>query len=229
MSKVAAARKAFTDHVCEMYSEMLGGGPYPDVLRKRLTLMSDSEFEDTVKKIESGEQYLPIQSANFSKYRPNTGRNLEIAKKIGYEFFRRVWVPATRDTPSYLSPKKAFIAYVPCRRQAQLLAKKISIPEHNRAIDDLTGQPTGKSKGSRISYPELQVLNSMDMQWCSKEFMGIRGGDVKGFIASNALIARTGGASIKSIEPYRSGVEANNLLYSVLIAMMLNNTLIKRN
>lgn len=220
-------RKEFIDRVCERYGEMLGGGPYPDILRSQLEELDDKAFLQLVEDIENDKEIIPIVSPNFSKHRPNTKRNLELGEKYGYNFFRRIWIPESNGVPAYLSPNKLLICHYMLRRQAQLLAIKISIPEHNRSVDDFTGQATGASKGSRISHPELQVLTGMDLFNCLKEFTAIRGGDNKGFNASNAIISKTGGVSLKSVEPYRSGVESTKLLHSVLIAMMLENTLLQ--
>jgi hypothetical protein len=106
-----------------------------------------------------------------------------------------------------------------------LLEKKISIPAHNNTVDDLTGQPTGPSKGAKISYPETQVFASMGLYNTLSELMKFRGGDLAGFDAMNKSISQTGSVSLKAIEPYASGVESTKTLKVFLTGMHLKSTL----
>ncbi|WP_201285368.1 hypothetical protein, partial [Klebsiella pneumoniae] len=85
---------------------------------------------------------------------------------------------------------------VPLRRQVQLLQSKATIPENNKHIDDLSGQSTGPSKGSKISFPELQVLFAQGLDSTITELIQFRGGDAKAFNAMNRAIIENGGVSI---------------------------------
>jgi hypothetical protein len=111
------------------------------------------------------------------------------------------------------------------RRQAQLLVKKISIPEDNKSVDDFTGQPTGKSKGSKISYPETQILAALNLDNNLTELLKFRGGDVKGFDAMNNSISKTGGVSLASIEKLGTRVKSTETLHTLLTCMHIGNTL----
>ena len=194
---------------------------YEDLFSK----MSDEEFDVFMKGIESGEKKLAIIAPNFGKQRLSVERNLALAKKLGHNFFERIWIEGTGDVPTYLTPIPYMVVDIPLRRQAQLLVKKISIPEDNKTVDNLSGQPTGASKGSKISYPELQVLAAMKLDSCTTEMLKYRGGDMGGFVAMNKMISRNGGVSLKSIEQYATGVESTRTLKSFLTSMHLENTL----
>jgi len=188
-------------------------------------LMDDDAFGEFMAKLESGEVRLSITSPNFGKAKLDTVRNMEIAKELGHEFFQRIWVPSENGNPTYLTPVPYMVVDLPVKRQAQVLSKKIQIPEDNNSVDDFTGQPTGKSKGSRISYPELQVLAAIGLNEGLTEMMKFRGGDEKGFNAMNTIIDRTGTVSLKSIEKYASGVKSTHTLKSFLTSCHLKNTL----
>jgi hypothetical protein len=114
---------------------------------------------------------------------------------------------------------------LPVRRASQLLIKKISVPDDSRTVDALTGQPTGESKGAKLSYPELQVCAAMGLDNSMVELMKYRGGDNKGLIAFNAMLSRYGRVNLKSVEPYASGVESTKTLKTFLTSMMLRSTL----
>jgi len=187
--------------------------------------MDDSAFEQFMDDLDTGKKTLAIIAPNFSEASLSTERNLSIAKEIGHNFFQRIWIEGDEDTPTYLSPIPYLVVDLPLRRQAQLLVKKISIPEDNKSVDDFTGQPTGKSKGARVSYPEVQVLAAMGLDNSLVELLKYRGGDVKGFNAMNDSISKQGAVSIKKKKKFTSGVESTRILKTYLTAMHIQSTL----
>lgn len=89
----------------------------------------------------------------------------------------------------------------------------------------MSGQPTGDSKGSKISFPELQNLAAMGLDNSVIEMMKYRGGDLKGFNAMNAMIARYGTTNLKTLQNYSSGVESTRVLKTFLTSCHLRSTL----
>lgn len=217
-------RKAATAELLAGLEALLPGSENTALYKARLESMSDSEFEEWIKGLQQGTQRVTVFVPNFSKHQIDVSRNLDVAAQWGHDFFQRLWMPGPNYS-YYLTPKKYLVFDLPLRRQAQHLIKKISIPEDNKSVDDLTGQPTGKSKGSKLSYPELQVLAALGLDYSVKELMKVRGGDIKAFNASNTIIAKTGTVSQAEIEPYAGGVESTKTLGTILTAMHLSNTI----
>ncbi len=222
-----ANRKAFEQEVLKWINKIAPGGENQKLYENLFASMNDSEFESFVTDLETGKKKLSVISPNFSgsKNALSVERNLDVAKQLGHDFFKRIWIPKKNNTPTYLTPIKYMVITLPVRRQAQLLDKKISIPEDNNTVDNLTGQPTGKSKGSKISYPEVQVLSAINMKHSLNELMKYRGGDARGFNAMNTIISRTGEVSQKEIEPYSGVVKSTHSLKVMLTGMHLRNTL----
>lgn len=219
------SRKAAEDFILKYIDKILPDGKNKIIYQSLFASMDDAAFAEFMTDIESGAKTLPIIAPNFSDESLSTERNLSIAKEIGYNFFQRVWIEGDGDTPTYLTPIPYLVIDLPLRRQAQLLVKKISIPEDNKSVDDFTGQPTGKSKGARVSYPEVQVLAAMGLNNSLVELMKYRGGDVKGFNAMNDSISKQGAVSMKSIEKFASGVESTRVLKTFLNCMHIKSTL----
>ena len=192
---------------------------------KKFSAMSDEEFDSFMKDLRDRKQRLCVIDANFGTERLSVKRNIEVAKELGKSLFQKVWVSAEAGRPAYLTPNEYIITIMPLRRQAQVLSKKISIPEDNNSVDDFTGQPTGKSKGSKISYPETQVLASFGLNKSITELLKYRGGDERGFAAMNTMIDRTGSVNLKAIEPYAGGVKSTRTLKSLMTAMHFNVTI----
>jgi hypothetical protein len=214
------------EQYCLAYIEkMLPGGTNANIYKNKFASMSDEEFERFIEDLESGKTRLSVVVPNFSHVRIDLERNFAVAKELGHEFFHHILMPAKGGVPAYLTPIKYLVVDLPMRRQAQTLEKKISIPEDNLCVDDMTGQPTGRSKGSKISYPEVQIMAAKGLDLCIEELMKYRGGDEKGFAAMNAMILRTGAVSLKAIAPFASGVKSVQALKAFLAAMQLKSTL----
>ena len=122
--------------------------------------MSDKDFERYMWKVEE-RGYLDIIVPNLMAHKLSTERNIKIAKKFGHEFFERVMIKDREK--SYMSNVKYMIVQLPVRRQSQHSIKGISTSEDNRQLDQLSGQPTGDSKAAKISYPEAQLMNGMNL------------------------------------------------------------------
>ena len=193
--------------------------------KKKFEAMSDDDFEIFIKDLKDRKQRLCIIDPNFGKERLTVKKCIAVAAGLGKSLFQQVWVSAEPGKPAYLTPNTYMITMMPLRRQAQLLSKKVSIPEDNNSVDDFTGQPTGKSKGSKISYPETQVLASFGLNQTITELLKYRGGDERGFAAMNTMIDRTGSVNLKSIEPYASGVKSTQTMKSMLTSMHFNVTI----
>lgn len=220
------ARKDAEEFIFEYIDAILPGSPNKQTYIDMFASMDDNAFDKFMESIKpGGGSILALVCSNLGPWRLDIGRNFEVAKALNHTFFKRIWINDGSEVPKYLSPIPYLVFDLTLRRQAQMLVKKISIPEDNKSVDDLTGQPTGRSKGSSLSYPETMVLAAQDMQYSLTELLKYRGGDVKGFNAMNTAISRTGAVSQKTIEKLGSTVRSTETLRNMLTAMHLSNTL----
>lgn len=223
-----ANRKAAEDFIIEYVCKIMGegkDGPNAQLYINYFKSINDKEFDQYIKDLETEMKHLVIIAPNLAKTKISTERNLAIAKELGHSFFQRIWIEGQGDKPTYLTPIPYMVVDLPIRRQAQLLVKKISIPEDNKSVDEFTGQATGKSKGAGISYPEVQVMAAMNLNNSLLEMIKFRGGDVKGFNAMNDSISRTGGVNLDAIKHVASGVESTRLLKTYLTTIHLKSTI----
>lgn len=216
-------RKAAQDYLLNFIEQLCPGGENRKIYEQAFSQMSDAEFDKLMQAYESGEARPCVYAPNFSKTsKLSLERNIALGKRMGHEFFEKIWVyPDDPQTPPYLTPVPYMVLELPVRRQAQILKKKMSVPVDNKSIDQLTGQPAGDSRAARISYPELQVMRGMGLDYSLLELIKYRGGDIKGFNAMNDAIARDGTVTMKSIEHLASGVESTKTLRVYLTAMHL--------
>ena len=224
---MAGNRKEAEKIIIDMVEAILPGGGNKEVYENFFAKMSDKDFDSWMEDLNSERERPFIYVPNLGKVKISTERNFAIAKKIGHNFFERIWIDEKDpNRPKYLTNVPYIVLELPVRRQSQLLVKKISVPENIKSIDQLSGQAAGDSRSARISYPELQFLMGMNLPNSLLEFMKFRGGDKGGFNAMNRTISADGTVTLRSINHLSTGVESTKTLSAYLTAMHLRNTLI---
>lgn len=218
-------RKAAEASILSDLEEILPGSANVNIYKRRFLEMTDAEFEQMILRIEAGEFILPIIAPEAQAPAIDVGRNIDTAKRWGVKLFERVWMDGQYGADPYLSNDEYLIVLMPLKRQAQFLTKKISIPEDSRTIDNMTGQVTGRSKGSKISYVEMQVLNSQDLRNSIMEFQKPKGGDLTAYNAMAHSLTTTGGASLTSLNALGSRARSIDSLSIHLTTLHLKNTL----
>jgi len=220
-----ANRKKAEEFIFQFLKDIEPTGYNVEQYKKIFENMSDEQFDEYMRDIRDGKKYLVIFKPMYKAESITVENNLKVAEKYGLQFFERLIFTNNPNAPDYKTPIKYLVIDLPYRRQSQTLIKKVNIPEHNKVIDELTFQPTGESKGAKISYPELQVLIGMGLDNTISELIRYRGGDRNGFNAYNAMFLRYGNANLKTLSEYSSGVESTKTLKTYLTAMHLSNTI----
>jgi hypothetical protein len=218
-------RQATEAFILKYIEKLMPGSDNTQLYQDLFASMDDEQFDQFIQALEKEETTLAVIAPNFGKVKLTVERNLALAQELGHNFFERLWIKPDDNSPAFLTPKEYLVMDLPLRRQAQVLVKKISIPEDNQSVDDLTGQPSGKSEAAKISYPETQVLAALNLDKTLNELLKYRGGDTQGFNAMNDSFARTGGASQEAIKHLAGGVKSTQTLHTILLAMHLSNTL----
>lgn len=212
-------RQASEAFILKWIERLVPGSENTQLYKDMFARMDDKVFHDFIESVGTVKTRLSVIVPNFAKSKITIENNLAIAKELGHNFYERLWIKPSDDQPAYLTREKYLVMDLPLRRQAQLLVKKISIPEDNQSVDDLTGQPSGKSDSAKISYPETMVLTSLKLDHNLTEFLKYRGGDTQGFNAMNDSFAKTGGASQEAIKHLAGGVRSTQTLRTILTAM----------
>lgn len=222
---MAGNRKAAEKEIIDGIEAILPKGGNKEIYENFFKSLTDKQFDDFMKSLEEGRQRLTIVVSNLSKVHLDVERNLALAKKWGHNFFERIWIKRPGEEKPFLSNKAYPILELNMKRQAQTLVSKIKIPENTNAVDDLTGQPSGKNKTSKLSYVEMQMLSAMGLEKNIIEMMKYRGGDEKGFRAMNDAIDRFGGVKQEALDQLGTNVKVNRTLSTYLVCMHLSNTL----
>lgn len=189
--------------------------------------MTDVQFHTFIQDLKSKKRHLVVYAPNYGPVKLDLRKNIAIAKKLGRNYFEKIWIEGRDDLPTQLTPVTYFVIPTVVRRQAQLITKGVSVPKNMRTINALTGQPTGDSQAAKISMPELQLCVSAGMMKSMEELMKYRGGDVRGGAALHGMLVRFGRASLKTLQPFASGVESTNYVNSLFTAAHIQTNLTK--
>lgn len=212
-------RKAVETEILTWMSAIDASGINTKMYEELFKTMSD---ETLLKLIE---QPVPVYAPPGSKVDINPARNVAFAKTIGHEFYQRIRLTDPRTMATSLTKYEHMVIELPVRRQTQMIDKKISIPEHNRTIDKMTGQPTGDSKGSSFSFPQTYVMFAKGYEATLKELVQIRGGDVKAGQVVDRQIRQSGSSRQEFEGSDRTHSQSSLTLGAIFKAMHLGNNL----
>ena len=162
--------------------------------------MDDAAFETYMKRLQDKTAILSVEVPNLSETKISIDNNFELADELKHKFLQRLWLTDPADGTVYLTPIPYLVIDLPLRRQQQMLTEKRSIPDNNRHVDELTGQPTGDSHSSSLTFPELQNLYAHELPFTAIELIKFRGGDTTAFQRMNRAILETGGADQDAIQ-----------------------------
>jgi hypothetical protein len=219
------ARIEATAYVVQLLSKFAGKNIAVTQLEDMLNALNDKQFDGYMEALRDGNEVLPYIVPNLGKVRLSVEKNLKIAQELKHEFFEQLWLtdPATGEV--HLTPEKYLVIDLPLKRLQQHLEKKMRIPDDNSRIDELTGQVTGASKGSSISFPELQVLYSQGLDNTIKELFKFRGGDEEAYKSLSREILSGGVASMSAVDTGDTRARSTDVLQIMLKSAHLNNNL----
>jgi len=222
---MAGNRAEATKFALEMIEKNTPGTNNRKDWEAKFASLSDREFEQFMRDLQSGQDTLYVTMPPFTSEGSADTRDLITAgRALGHEYFQRVWTISRDGQNAYLSPVPYLVIDIPVRRVSQTLTKKMSVPDNSKVIDTLTGQPTGESKGAKISWPELQLTSAMGLDKTLLELVKYRGGDIRGYAALSGILSKVGRVSIDSLAPYASGVESLKTLKTILTCCHIKNT-----
>jgi len=198
-----------TDHNVELYKDMF-------------KKMNNKEFDEFMSKLRDGEFILPVIIRHgIEDTKVSVKNNMKVGEDLGHNFFPKLLIGPTDNDPRRKTKYPVMVHLAPMRRMKQTIAKGLSVSESDKVRDILTGQVSGPSKSSSISYPELQLLVSMGMDESVKEFIKYRGGDEGSMRAMKQALLKYGNVSNEFVEEYSTGVTSTKTLKSYFNGMHL--------
>lgn len=225
---MAGDRKNTEAFILKYIEKIAPGGENQELYKNLFKGMSNKEFDDFMVNLRDDKQTLSIIVPNGSNIDISVDNNIKVGKELGRSFFQHLNFSGDNETPPYKTPNKYLVFKLPVKRAAQLLSKKISIPENSKSFDLTTGQVTGKSRSSKITAPEIQMLTGMGLKDSVKELLKYRGGDMGSLYALNNALYKQGHVDHKTLDYYSTGVVSTKTLDSYFKASHIKSTLVDR-
>jgi len=229
-----ASRQEVTAFIVESLAGIIPGDRYnADLAEKRLNAMGDEEFDQYIRALAKPstedervhQEIIPFYSPNLKDPRITMESLMQVAEKIKHPLFERIWLTDPQTNETFLTPHSYLILDMMVRRQAQMLTKKSSIPENTRHVDEMTGQVTGKSKGSKISFPEFQSQLSQGLEQTLVEEVKVRAGDRLAQVEFDRQLIENGEASLEDVTAGGGVTKSTSSVANWLRGMMIDNNL----
>ena len=214
-------RKAIEEKAIELIREFYPDEDYLSVLASKMKAMSDERFIRFIK----NKELKVISSPMKPEPKLSSERCLKFLIKHNRNPWKRLVMVHDKSGLEFSPAKTYLVLPVPIKRVVQTLYHKRSIPTTQTHIDQRTDQPTGPSKGSRMSNTEALIINSQGDGYPNtlKEYYKVRGGDNRALNAANKLIIAQGTASHSVIDTLGSRPKAVKVLGTYLTAQHYDN------
>lgn len=188
--------------------------------------MSDKKFEQFMVDLRDNGNILNLIVPHDAKATDvTTENNIKVGKALGHDFFQYLIYKGVNGEPDRKSLHKFFVYLTPFRRTKQTSDKGVSVAENDKKINLLTGQVTGSSQSSKISFPELQILNGMGMSKSITELTRARGGDEGEARVMKQSLLKYGKVSRTLLDSYSTGTTSSATLKAYFASMHLEISL----
>lgn len=186
---------------------------------------SDAEIKALAVRLRDEGGVIPFISPNGDdKNDPKMENILSVAEEVGYKPKQRVW-HINPDGTAYLSPTTRLVGVLYFRRQNQTAGHSAGYADIGNTINTLTGQVTGRSKVTRFSFPEINLVAQYPgMDPVLRELLEFRGGNPKARRVLKHLLATTGTADHSTIAAHSDGARINQTLKAYMIGASLDSS-----
>lgn len=227
-------KKAIIELIDSRLSAMIPNTPSINAYKNLIGNMSEKALEAWVTALENGLSENPdltqprdlirLVSPNLDKANAiSVERNIALAEKLNIPLFEHLYLTNHVTGQRFKTNRRYLVLDVPVRRQAQTLDSKISLPEDDSHIDDLTGQVTGESKGASITYPEVQMLAAQGLTNTLKEMLKARGGDETAWAVMKNSLLKTGDFDLDELDRLNTNAKVNQSFSHYLYGMHIRN------
>ncbi|CAM8750642.1 RNA polymerase beta subunit [Klebsiella phage vB_KpM_FBKp24] len=220
-------RAAATAIGVRLMEELFPGSGNATQLAKDLESLSDTEFDKIMEGIREGRPMISATLPNLTSPVYDNAHLKAVAERWGVQFWHHLEMEDPETKKIFTTPVRYMVIREGVIRLQQMIEDKQSIPDDNTHVDDLTGQVTGPSKGSRISFPELSNLESLKMDVGIIELISVRGGDEAANQKLESDISLTGEGTVQNAKEWGTGVTATKNFATLLRTAHLDTTLDK--
>jgi len=216
-------RKKVEEYILTWIKKITKDDSNVNLYKELFKSMSNEKFDKFMEELKNG-RILQIIVPPDSKVDKNINvkNNMKLGKELGISFYQKLtYGPGGPYKNKVQTPVKFVVVDSTFRRLRQTVEKGVTVSKNVKHVDMLTGQVVGDSQASKITLPELQLLNGMGVKDVMVEFLKFRGGDLGANRAMNNYLMRYGSASMNVLKSYADGVVSTKTLKAYFNAIHL--------
>lgn len=222
---MAASRKEKIAYMLKVLDDINPGNSNVESSERYFNSLSDKAFNDLMAKMASGEVVWPYYQPNMGKESVSTYRLKKVADKMGIGYYQRITTKDYATGVPFTSTAPRLILPIRVRRLRQHVVKGKAVSATNAYTDPLTGQAVGISRTTRLSLPEINMMESGGWRNSIEEFIKVRGGDNVALREARRQVIETGEYSLRDIEKLGTRPTVTDTLRAVLLAMHYENNI----
>lgn len=222
MKLTPVIRKRLEQDILAIISEVDVSGNNTNIYKEHFKKWTDDEL---LRLYDDSSDGIPIYAPVGGPVKIDHVRNIAVAKKLGIALEQRLWLTEPKTGLVQRTRYPHLILRLPVRRQTQLIDKKLSVAEHDRVKDKLTGQVTGPSKASGFSFPETYATYSQGYDKTLEEFVHARGGNEKLHRAFYQSLRQKGSGRFKLPGAEVTAAKATRTWSAIYTAMHIGNNM----
>jgi len=192
--------------------------------QNKFSKMSDKEFDVLMDKVKEG-YILPVFMPVDGDEVPSIKKWFKLCDQLNLVTHQQLEMTDPVSGVRRITPHKYAVLRMMVRRQKQHLVKGKSVASHDKQIDQMTGQVTGDSKSSRLSLPEITILEAAGRTRAIDEFIKVRGGDIKAYREAKRRMIEQGSYSLDSINELGTRAVSIDTMRSLLLGMHYDNNI----
>lgn len=194
------ARKKATTFILKHVKMMDPSGYNESRYSKFFDTMSDTEFDTYMKNLRDKKTKIVLYAPNMKIFLKMEDI-LQAADSLKCDLFERLNMKDPVTGKKFLTKQKYLVLRLPVRRTRQFLMHKLSVAESDKKLDVLTGQVTKPDKASAMSFVEAQLLYARGLNHTLKEFVKVRGGDIRAFASFKQQLEESGSIHLTGLDP----------------------------
>ena len=227
MAMTREKRKRIEALIIETFEKLDKTGSNAAIYRKKMGDMSDTQFEEWIKRFATDEDahfYLDVQPYHNE---PTLDQIEAAAKVTGTQLHQYVYFKhdGAQDNPVRTAQRVA-VGYIHVRRLQQILAKKTSYSTDASKRSQLTGQLSGDDAVGRLADEEAYALKTVGAESVLKELLGPRADNRDKRLQMYQAIERDGFARYSDLKGDLKNQPTINYLDTLLLAAGLKSDLI---
>ena len=175
MAMTREKRKRIEALIIETFEKLDKTGSNAAIYRKKMGDMSDTQFEEWIKRFATDDDYHFYLSCQPYHNEPTLDQIEAAAKVTGTQLHQYVYFKhdGAQDNP-IRTAQRVPVGHIHVRRLQQILAKKTSYSTDASKRSQLTGQLSGDDAVGRLADEEAYALKTVGAESVLKELLGPR-------------------------------------------------------